>query len=85
MLFIEGVPEYIQKRVVALTSEITGADPSHIEADDSFADLGADSLDVVELAQMFEEEFDIKIPDDKLGTIRTVGDAARYVEEQLEE
>ncbi|MBI3910009.1 MAG: acyl carrier protein [Armatimonadetes bacterium] len=45
-------------------------------------DLGADSLDVVELVMAFEEEFDIEIPDDDAEKIRTAGDAVKYIEEK---
>ncbi len=44
-------------------------------------DLGADSLDVVELVMAFEEEFDIEIPDEKAESILTVGDAIKFIEE----
>ncbi|MFC2658785.1 MAG: acyl carrier protein [Segatella sp.] len=44
-------------------------------------DLGADSLDTVELIMEFEKEFGISIPDDKAETIQTVGDAIKYIEE----
>ncbi len=46
-------------------------------------DLGADSLDVVELVMKIEEEFDIDIPDEDAEKIQTVGDAVRYIEEKL--
>ncbi len=46
-------------------------------------DLGADSLDVVELVMKIEEEFDIEIPDEDAEKIQTVGDAVRYIEEKL--
>lgn len=45
-------------------------------------DLGADSLDVVELVMALEEEFDIDIPDEEAEDIKTVGDAVRYIEEK---
>lgn len=43
-------------------------------------DLGADSLDVVDLVMSFEEEFDIEIPDDQVENIKTVGDVVNYIE-----
>ena len=46
-------------------------------------DLGADSLDNVELVMAFEEEFDIEIPDDAAETIQTVGDAVKFITEAL--
>ncbi|NLI00278.1 MAG: acyl carrier protein [Chthonomonadales bacterium] len=45
-------------------------------------DLGADSLDVVELVMALEEEFDIEIPDEEAEEIKTVGDAVKYIEEK---
>ncbi|MDR0222537.1 MAG: acyl carrier protein [Oscillospiraceae bacterium] len=47
-------------------------------------DLGADSLDVVDLVMSFEEEFDLEIPDDQVETIKTVGDVVKYIEEKTE-
>jgi len=46
-------------------------------------DLGADSLDVVDLAMSFEDEFNVEIPDDLVESIRTVGDIVKYIEENL--
>ena len=48
-------------------------------------DLGADSLDIVDLVMSFEDEFDIEIPDDQVETIKTVGDVVKYIEENTEE
>lgn len=48
---------------------------------DIIADLGADSLDMVDLAMSFEDEFDIEIPDDQIENIKTVGDIVKYLEE----
>ncbi len=48
-------------------------------------DLGADSLDVVDLVMSFEEEFDIEIPDDQVEKIKTVGDIVKFIEEKVEE
>ena len=47
-------------------------------------DLGADSLDIVDLVMSFEEEFDIEIPDDQVESIKTVGDVVKFVEEKSE-
>ncbi|MDR0197892.1 MAG: acyl carrier protein [Oscillospiraceae bacterium] len=47
-------------------------------------DLGADSLDVVDLVMSFEEEFDLEIPDDQVETIKTVGDVVKYIEDKTE-
>lgn len=48
-------------------------------------DLGADSLDVVDLVMSFEEEFDIEIPDDQVEKIKTVGDIVNFIEEKVED
>ena len=48
-------------------------------------DLGADSLDVVDLVMSFEEEFDIEIPDDQVEKIKTVGDIVKVIEEKVED
>lgn len=48
-------------------------------------DLGADSLDVVDLVMSFEEEFDIEIPDDQVEKIKTVGDIVKFIEVKVED
>ena len=48
-------------------------------------DLGADSLDVVDLVMSFEEEFDIEIPDDQVEKIKTAGDIVKFIEEKVED
>lgn len=59
-----------------------GVDESEVTNEASFTnDLGADSLDTVELIMEFEKEFNIGIPDDQAETIGTVGDAIKYIEE----
>ena len=61
-----------------------GVDESKISEDAKFIeDLGADSLDTVELIMQFEEEFNIEIPDEDAETITTVGKAVSYIEGQL--
>lgn len=47
-------------------------------------DLGADSLDIVDLIMSLEEEFDVEIPDDQIENIKTVGDVAKYIEDRLD-
>lgn len=47
-------------------------------------DLGADSLDIVDLVMSFEEEFDMEIPDDQVENIKTVSDVVKYIEEKTE-
>ena len=48
-------------------------------------DLGADSLDIVDLVMSFEDEFDLEIPDDQVENIKTVGDVVKYIEEHTDE
>ncbi len=63
-----------------------GSDPEKVTDDASFVeDLGADSLDTVELVMAFEEEFGFDIPDEDAETLRTVGDAIRYMEKRAAE
>jgi acyl carrier protein len=73
----------IQSRVTAIIVEKLGVDESEVSRDASFTnDLGADSLDTVELIMEFEKEFDITIPDEDAEQIATVGDAVDYVSEK---
>jgi len=69
-------------RVKQIIVDKLGVDESEVTADASFTnDLGADSLDTVELIMEFEKEFNIGIPDDKAESISTVGEAIKYIEE----
>ena len=68
-------------RVKKIVIEHLGVEPEKVTEDASFIDdLGADSLDIVELVMAFEEEFGVEIPDDAAETILTVGDAIRFLE-----
>ena len=70
-----------EARVTAIIVEKLGVDESEISRDASFTnDLGADSLDTVELIMELEKEFDMTIPDEDAEKIATVGDAVDYVE-----
>ena len=69
-------------KVRSIISEQLGADLDKVGADAKFVDLGADSLDTVELIMEFEKEFDITIPDEDAEKIATVGDAVDYVQEK---
>ena len=63
-----------------------GVDPDKVTSEASFVeDLGADSLDTVELVMAFEEEFGVDIPDEDAEQMRTVGDAVKYLKAQMEE
>ncbi len=75
----------IEERVKNLVITQLGVDAAKVTTDASFIDdLGADSLDTVELVMAFEEEFDIEIPDDDAQKIRTVKDAVSYLEDKAE-
>ena len=68
-------------RVKKIIVDQLGVDASKISEDSSFVDdLGADSLDIVELIMAFEEEFDVEIPDEDAEKIKTVGDAVKYLD-----
>lgn len=69
-------------KVKQIIVEKLGVDEAEITNEASFTnDLGADSLDTVELIMEFEKEFDIQIPDDQAENIATVGQAISYIEE----
>ncbi len=71
----------IASKVKAIIVDKLGVDETEITPEASFTnDLGADSLDTVELIMEFEKEFDINIPDDKAEGIATVGDAIKFIE-----
>ena len=72
----------IKSKVVSIIVDKLGVDESEVTNEASFTnDLGADSLDTVELIMEFEKEFNIAIPDDQAEKIQTVGDAISYIEE----
>ena len=71
----------VQDRVIDIVAEQLGVDKEKITSETSFVnDLGADSLDQVELVMELEEEFDINIPDDAAEKIQTVGQAVKYID-----
>ncbi len=71
----------ISERVKKIVVEHLGVEQEKVTENASFIDdLGADSLDTVELVMAFEEEFGVEIPDDAAETIQTVGDAIRFLE-----
>jgi acyl carrier protein len=72
----------IASRVKAIIVDKLGVEETEVKPEASFTnDLGADSLDTVELIMEFEKEFNISIPDDQAEKIATVGDAVAYIEE----
>lgn len=75
----------LASKVKAIIVEKLGVDEDDITNDASFTnDLGADSLDTVELIMEFEKEFDVTIPDEDAEKIATVGDAVTYLQGQLD-
>jgi len=74
----------IQAKVKEIIVEQLGVDEAQVKPEASFIDdLGADSLDTVELVMAFEEKFDIEIPDEDAEKMRTVGDAMAYLTGKL--
>ncbi len=72
----------IASRVKAIIVDKLGVDESEVTSEASFTnDLGADSLDTVELIMEFEKEFNIGIPDDQAEKISSVSEAIKYIEE----
>jgi acyl carrier protein len=72
----------VEERVKKIIVEQLGVNAEEVSAESAFVeDLGADSLDTVELVMAFEEEFDLEIPDEDAEKIATVGDAIKYIDE----
>lgn len=70
----------IQEQVFELVADKLSVEPSQITMEANFTtDLGADSLDTVELMMAFENQFDMTIPDEEARSIKTVGDAVEYI------
>lgn len=71
------------EQVKKIVKEQLGVEEDEIQMSSTFVDdLGADSLDIVELIMAFEEEFNIEIPDEKAEKIKTVEDVVKYINEQ---
>lgn len=71
----------LEAKVKNIIVEQLGVDGERVKAEASFIDdLGADSLDIVELVMAMEEEFDIEIPDEAAEKLRTVGDVTKYLQ-----
>ena len=74
----------VEERVIEIVSEQMGVAKDQVTSETSFInDLGADSLDTVELVMELEEEFDINIPDEDAEKIQTVGQSIKYIEEHI--
>ena len=71
-------------RIQSIVAEQLGVEPTEVTKDASILDdLGADSLDVVELVMTLEEAFNIEVPDDAVEELRTIGDVQRFVESHV--
>ncbi|MEE9602602.1 MAG: acyl carrier protein [Thermoguttaceae bacterium] len=76
----------IEERVIDIVAEQLGVEKEKVSGETSFVnDLGADSLDTVELVMELEEEFDITIPDDAAEKIQTVGQAVDHIESSIQQ
>lgn len=74
------------EKVKGIIAEQLGVDPGEVKEDSSFVDdLGADSLDIVELVMAFEEAFDLDIPDEDAEKISKVKDAVNYIRERTQQ
>ena len=72
--------EQIQKDLADIVEEIAGVEAASVTEDKSFVDdLDIDSLSMVEIAVQAEDKFGVKIPDDELANLKTVGDAVNYI------
>ncbi len=76
--------QQLEEKVKDIIAEELGVEREKLTGEASFMeDLGADSLDTVELVMAFEKEFDIDIPDEEAEKLRTVGDALQYLHEKI--
>ncbi len=75
----------IEERVIQIVCDNLGVNKEQVTRNTSFQeDVGADSLDIVELGMELEEEFEITIPDEEAEKIKTVGESIDYIERELE-
>src|SRR5208337_5313091 len=81
---IQNVPS-VEERVIDIVCENLGVNKEQVTRTTSFIeDMGADSLDIVELVMELEEEFEITIPDEQAEKIKTVGEAIDYIQKELD-
>jgi acyl carrier protein len=74
----------VEERVIEIVCENLGVNKEQVNRNTSFIeDVGADSLDIVELIMELEEEFEINIPDEQAEKIKTVGEAIDYIEKEI--
>lgn len=78
------LPAELGSRIRSIVSDQLGVSRDEIRSDSKIADdLGADSLDVVELVMQLEDEFDIEVPDEAAESIRTIADVEKYVADHV--
>ena len=75
----------IEEKVTSIIVDQLGVEKEKVKPESSFDDLGADSMDIVELTMAFEEQFSISIPDQEEGNIRTVQDAIDFIKKNQKE
>ena len=76
----------VEQRVIEIVCEHLAVNKEQVKRETSFIeDIGADSLDIVELVMELEEEFDIQIPDDQAEKIKTVGEAVDFIELKIKD
>ncbi len=77
-------PKKVEERVIEIVCENLGVNKEQVTRNTAFIeDVGADSLDIVELVMELEEEFEITIPDEQAEKIKTVGEAIDYIEKEM--
>jgi acyl carrier protein len=82
----EGPTVSVEQRVIEIVCEHLAVNKETVTRNTAFIeDIGADSLDIVELVMELEEEFDIQIPDDQAEKIKTVGEAIDYIEKAIKD
>ncbi|MFC0843784.1 acyl carrier protein [Streptomyces noboritoensis] len=70
----------ILNTLATIVEEVTGIDPAEVTTEKSFTDdLDVDSLSMVEITVVLEDRFEVKVPDDQVAELRTVGDAVNYI------
>lgn len=73
----------MKEKIISLIADKLGKKPNQITLESRLVeDLGADSLDVVELIITFEDEFNISLPDEEVAKMKTIGDVVKYIENQ---
>jgi acyl carrier protein len=76
----------VEERVIAVTSKVLGVEPGEIKLEHCFTtDLGAESVQSIELVAMFEEEFDIEMDEDAALSVENVGDAVSFITDVCKE